>query len=85
MQNLIPEAAEVASIVLKKEPSLLQAQLLVLQNLFEQAAGGKLEALAGARKTALENAWAVHLPRKRAHGLGPTYDLAHFWFGDDNA
>ena len=48
MQNLIPEAAEVASIVLKKEPSLLQAQLLVLQNMFEQAADGRLEALSGA-------------------------------------
>lgn len=85
MADLIEEAGTVASIVLKKEPSLMQAQLLVLQGMFEKATQGDPEALAAARKSALENNWAVQVPRKRTVGLGPTYDLAHFWFGDDNA
>ncbi len=82
-QGLVNEASEVARLVLKKEPSMLQAQLLVLQNLFENAVAGDGTALAAARKTALENNWAVQVPRKRTPGLGATYDLSHFWFGDD--
>lgn len=85
MTGLVEEAGTVAAIVLKKEPSLLQAQLLVLQGMFQKATEGDTEALAEARKTALSNGWAVHVPRKRTTGLGPTYDLAHFWFGDENA
>lgn len=85
MADLVEEAGTVAAIVLKKEPSLLQAQLLVLQGMFQKATEGDLEALVEARKTALSNSWAVHVPRKRTTGLGPTYDLAHYWFGDENA
>lgn len=85
MADLVEEAATVAAIVLKKEPSMLQAQLLVLQGMFQKAGEGDGDALTTARKTALENSWAVQVPRKRTTGLGPTYDLAHFWFGDDNA
>lgn len=83
-QNLVQEGAEVASVVLKREPSLMQAQLLVLQGMFEKATGGDQEALTVARKQALENSWAVRVPRKRSPGLGPTYDLAHFWFGGED-
>jgi hypothetical protein len=82
-QGLIQEAGEVSRLVLKKEPSLLQAQLLVLQSLFDNAVHGDHLALGQARKTALENAWAVQVPRKRTPGLGPTYDLAQFWFGGE--
>lgn len=86
MQGLVPEAAQVAKQVLKKEPSLMQAQLLVLQDLFEQSVSeARLETLNTARKTALENAWAVRVPNKRKPGMGPTYDLARFWFGDEDA
>jgi hypothetical protein len=81
-QGLTNEAGRVAKIVLKKEPSMVQAQLVVLQGLFEEAVAGNTDALRTARKTALENAWAVRVPRKRSPGAGPTYDLTHFWFGD---
>lgn len=83
-QNLVQEASSVAKIVLKKEPSLMQAQLLVLQGYFEKAVSGDDAALVTARKTALENSWAVHVPKKRRVGVGPTYDLANFWFGGDD-
>lgn len=83
-EALVQEAGSVAKIVLKKEPSLLQAQLLVLQSMFERVVGeGDDAALNDARKQALENSWAVQIPRKRKAGLGPTYDLAHFWFGGE--
>jgi hypothetical protein len=86
MQHLIPEASRVAKEVLKKEPSMMQAQLLVLQELFERAADhGEHDALITARKTALENSWAVSVPNKRRPGMGPTYDLARFWFGEEHA
>jgi hypothetical protein len=86
MQGLVPEAARVAKEVLKKEPSIMQAQLLVLQELFERVAENKEgDALVTARKTALENAWAVTVPGKRRPGMGPTYDLARFWFGEEHA
>lgn len=86
MQDLVSEAAAVARVVLKKDPSFIQAQFLVLQSLFNQAVeGAEPQALSMARKTALENAWAVRMPKKRQPGMGPTYDLAHFWFGGDNA
>ena len=84
LQGLVDEASTVASVVLKKEPSLVQAQLLVLRAHFERATGGKDDgALMTARKTALENSWAVRLPRKRVGGQTTTYDLTHFWFGGE--
>ena len=70
-----------AKLILKKDPSLIQAQLLVLRTLFEQATDGDWSALSEAHKVSLENAWAVKVPKKRVQGLGPTYDLANFWFG----
>lgn len=83
-QHLIQEAGAVSRLILKKEPSLLQAQLLVLQGMFDRAVNmGDETALPSARKQALENSWAIQVPRKRKTGLGPTYDLAHFWFGGD--
>ena len=86
MKSLIPEAGRVAREVLKKEPSLIQAQLLVLQDLFEKSVSEEeTTSLSVARKTALENAWAVRVPAKRKPGMGPTYDLARFWFGEDHA
>ena len=83
-QGLLQEASAVANIVLKKEPSLLQAQLLVLQGLFQKALDGDSAALRDARTRSLESAWAVKVPKKRTAGAGPTYDLANFWFGDDD-
>jgi hypothetical protein len=86
MQNLIPEASRVAKEVLKKDPSIMQAQLLVLQELFERVTDqSEPDALVTARKTALENSWAVKVPAKRRAGMGPTYDLARFWFGEEHA
>lgn len=86
MQDLVPEAARVAKDVLKKEPSIMQAQLLVLQDLFERVVEHReADALPRARKTALENSWAVTVPAKRRPGMGPTYDLARFWFGEEHA
>lgn len=84
LQGLVDEAAVVASVVLKKEPSIVQAQLLVLRAHFDRATEGKEpEALMTARKVALENSWAVRLPRKRVSGQATTYDLTHFWFGGE--
>lgn len=80
------EAAAVASVVLKKNPGMQQAQLLVVQALYEKALEeGSTAGLLSAKRTALESAWAIRLPKKRTPGLGPTYDLTHFWFGDRDA
>lgn len=85
-QELIQQAAKVAQVVLKKDPSLLQSQLIVLQAMYTRAVNeGQPEALASARKKALEANWAVRVPAKRRPGMGPSYDLAHFWFGGDDA
>jgi hypothetical protein len=86
IKGLIAEAGAVATVVLKKNPSMLQAQFLVVQSMYEKALEeGSTQGLLAAKRTALESAWAVKLPKKRTAGLGPTYDLAHFWFGDRHA
>ena len=86
IKGLIAEAGAVASVVLKKNPAMLQCQLLVVQSLYEKALEeGSSQGLLGAKRAALESAWAVRLPKKRSAALGPSYDLAHFWFGDRHA
>lgn len=80
-QGLVQEASTVAKQILKKDPSLIQAQLLVLRSLFEGVDSDDTSGLIEAHKTSLENAWAVRVPKKRSQGIGPTFDLANFWFG----
>ena len=86
LQGLYEQAGAVAALVLKKNPSMLQAQLLVVQSLYERALeNDSSQGVLAAKRAALESAWAINLPRKRTPGLGPTYELAHFWFGDRDA
>ncbi len=81
LMGLHKEATEIAEAALKKDPKNLQGQLLVLQTMVERAqAEGKPSLLKEAQRRALESAWAIRVPRKRQPGLGPTFDLAHFWF-----
>ncbi len=83
LKGLSDEAGSVAMEVTKKDPSNLQAQFLIIQALYERALKeNSSEGILSAKKVALGSAWAVRLPKKRAPGLGPTFDLAHFWFGD---
>lgn len=85
-KELVAEAGAVASVVLKKNPGMQQAQLLVVRAAYEKALEeGSTAGLLAAKRTALESAWAISLPKKRSSALGPTYDLAHFWFGDRDA
>ena len=82
IKGLTDEAGTVATEVAKKDPSNLQAQFLVIQALYERALKeGSSDGILSAKKVALGSAWAVRIPKKRAPGLGPTFDLAHFWFG----
>jgi hypothetical protein len=86
LKGLMAQAGAVASVVLKRNPAMLSAQFLVVQSFYEKALQeGSFQGLMSAKKAALESAWAVTLPKKRAPGMGPTYDLAHFWFGDRDA
>lgn len=85
-KELVAEAGAVASVALKKNPGMQQAQLLVVRALYEKALEeGSTAGLLSAKRAALESAWAITLPKKRRSVLGPTYDLAHFWFGDRDA
>ncbi len=86
IRGLVAEAGAVASQALKKNPALLPAQLLVVQAMYEKALEeGSTSRLLAARRSALESAWALKLPRTRGNDLGLTFDLAHFWFGDRDA
>lgn len=85
MKALWSQASAVASVVLKKNPAMLDTQLLVVQAMYEKALQQQsLPGLLAAKRTALESAWAVRLPKKRS-AADPTYELAHFWFGDRDA
>lgn len=86
LRGLVREAGQVATVVVRRQPSLLQAQLLILESLYQQALESQDPGLLlSAKRTALESAWAVSLPSTRSRDGGSTYDLAHFWFGDRDA
>lgn len=79
--GLYREASSVAQAALKRDPANLKGQLLVLHAMFERAQEQARPTLLKEAKTrALESGWAVHVPKKRSAGLGPTFDLANFWF-----
>ena len=78
--GLIKEAAAVAEVGLKREPSNIPGQLLTLQAIVEEAQSEQDPSLfRAARKKALESGWAVRVPRKPAHH-DTTFELAKFWF-----
>ncbi len=86
LQGLSEEAGAVATVVLKKDPGKLQAQFVAVQAIYDKALREEnLQGVFSARKTALESAWAVKLPKRRTPGQGVSYDLAHFWFGERDA
>lgn len=78
--GLTSEASAVAEVGLKREPSNIPGQLLVLQSIVEQAQQEQNPDLfRAARKRALESSWAVRVPRNPTH-QDPTFELAKFWF-----
>lgn len=86
LQGLTEQAGAVAAVVLKKDPSKLQAQFVAVQAIYEKALREEnLHGVFAARRSALESAWAVKLPKRRTPGQGVSYDLAHFWFGERDA
>ena len=80
MRQMYREAEAAVEDVLRKEPSHLDAQLLMLECLVERAQlEGNPHLLQQARLRALESAWALKLPKSQdQHSL---FKVAQFWFG----
>jgi hypothetical protein len=80
MRQMYREAEAAVEDVLRKEPSNLDAQLLMLECLTERAqVEGNPYLLQQARLRALESAWAVKLPKSQEQH--PLFKVAQFWFG----
>lgn len=80
MRQMYREAEAAVEDVLRKEPSNLDAQLLLLECLTERAQlEGNPHLLQQARLRALESAWAIKLPKSQEQH--PLFKVAQFWFG----
>lgn len=79
-RKMYEEAEAAVEDVLRKEPSNLDAQLVMLESLAQRAQrDGNPLLLQQARIRALESAWAVKVPKTREQH--PLYQVAQFWFG----
>jgi hypothetical protein len=79
-KGMYEQAEAAVEDVLRKEPSNLDAQLVLLESLAERAQrDNNPQLLQQARMRALESAWAVKVPKTREQH--PMYQVAQYWFG----
>jgi hypothetical protein len=83
-RKMYEEAEAAVEDVLRKEPSNLDAQLVLLESLAERAQRDRNPMLLQqARLRALESAWAIKVPKTREQH--PLYQVAQYWFGRRSA
>ena len=80
VKGLYREAQSIVEEVVRREPSNVAAQMLILESMVERAQKeNNPELVAQARRHARENSWAVRVPARRENS--PNFEVAQFWFG----